>query len=780
MDNSQVENINTSGQKEDQKRLTRRQSNVTSASLAGDRAISETGSMLANTIDSYSASVASTKFDDQQAEWSRIVGPNRPGVRVSHHQKYYGVVANEPLLDGFMLLRLMQLLNFDVYYIGLHSSPSNTISATSISSSSEEKLTANDELINESAADLEAAKRASTSSMAQEPYVEPNIMDEVAELNPLHRIIDQSRFLRAIFRYLKICLSLVAILISVDKLLSTILLCLLGRMDSKSHSGSAKAAIGVNFEASDVSMSWFVLILINLSSTYILFSTVFNGHLLWNLFSQRLFLVSRRFQYKTMLSLLVFVYLEYIINISFINNLFGWSFVSNDLDNNNINFNSDHNIHGGYSVVNNLRKFVTEQDDEHHYIDIILTIIQFARGIIRISPYITIVYAIICLKEHIKTIRNQYLLTDSLKKRQKLRLVVKNRRDNLRGTLGSQKLSSLTANGTNGLNGMSKKKRVIFVTETSGERPPVAGCSSDTNSGQQQLNAAANAAIRHLQEANMNSTASTSNGYDGKVSVSPMSLNSNRSLSSLGEPKVSNMMKSNENDEYAITSISMPPQSPLPGSGGQLRYPMRSAGNLAPARQMSTRRKRRSFYLDRVRDFDELESYITNLYIFTGRLNRLMSRQGLAMFFIVHNLVISCSLIVPEAIRGGPPMVYTIRLLVIVIGIVPFIYGQLLNGQLKQLSKQIDRIIIQQQFISRRRDNLVRIRELLHDIRVNCGGMLNFNVETGIKYLVIAFASAFFIEQEGKFCCPFVCWLMMILLQLTNLYFLFISTISFG
>ena len=720
----------------------------------------------------------------QPADLSKPSGNGNHSASSGQSSQYSGVMANEPLLDGFVLLRLVQLLNFDVYYI-VH----DELDATAESRGGRADLDEQQDLGGEHklrsrfpADDLEANAKTRASDKEQVAVWGPrrrlNLMEEIGDSNAIVQLVRGSRFLSALCRYLKIVLSLLAIMISVDKTLSTIFLCLMRRIDI--HSGSSTVRLqaadngtsgligsrpmtaapagaattsGAAYEASDVTMGWFVLVLVNLSAMSILFSTVFNGHLLWNLLSQRLFLVSRRFQYKTMLCLLVFVYLEYIINISFINNLYGWPLAIDDLSyklqvegslesapsggsgagQQQDVVNNGNGSRNSFSVMANLERFVTEQDQEHDLVDVLLTIVQFARGVIRISPYITINYVIICLKEHIKTIRNQYLLTESLKKRQKLRLVVKNRRVNLRATNGGKFQATGGLSNGGGAGAGRKPKRVIFATETSGlERRASITVNGqlfqagDLNNGSATGVVAADMALRQLQisSSSASSSAATSPGLR-QSAASPISLGS-RSASSLSEGKASSII--------AVES------SAALGDGLSGEEPESS----------SRKRKRPNNYLDRVRDFDELESYITNLYIFTGRLNRLMSAQGLAMFFIVHNLIISCALIVPEAVRGGPLMAQLIRLLVILIGIVPFVCGQSLSSQLEQLSKQIDRIIIQQQFVSRRRDNLVRIRELLHDIRVNCGGMLNFDVKTGIKYLVVAFASAFFVEQEGE------------------------------
>lgn len=639
---------------------------------------------------------------------------------------------SEPLLGGFALLRAVQLLNFDIYYLGLtrkfKRSPKLNDRFADPEIASPPKLKPNDSFT------PEYSKSHVSSSQT---YYYTTVLDELANYNPLQKYINKYSILGGFCRLLKICLSLFAIITGIDKTISNIILCLTSNIENKG--GDAQ-------EQANSSMALSVLILVNISSIYILFSTVFNGHILWNLLSQRLFLVSKKFQFKTMLILLTFIYLEYIVSIAFVNNLYEWDFTSNNIQS------------GSYSVFANLRIFLTEQDEEHYYIDILLTIVQFTRGIIRISPYITINYAMVCLREHIRAIRNQHILTDSLKKRQKLRLVVTNR---------SRKIQD----GKNGI----KKKKVNFVTDLNGQT-----ITNQTITRKSTLTPVLEGEdlIKNLNEEQekLRERESMESIYRDKISkdvniqssstislLNSIELNRRKSLDST--KKLANgitdeyidafkqLNKSNETNLDNICLIDDIKDEKLMKENKQFNINHASLVELKRRRrlqQQQQQQRKQSIYLDKISDFDELESYITNLYIFTGRFNRVMSRQGLTVFFIVHNLVITVSLIVPEAVRGGTIMAYFIRFLVILIGIMPFVIGESLNEQLEQLSKQIDRIIIQQQFIHTRRDNLVRIRELIHDIRVNCGGMLNFNMETGIKYLVVAFASAFFIEQERK------------------------------
>lgn len=599
-------------------------------------------------------------------------------------------VDNEPLIGGFSILRAVQLLNIDVYYLGLISKSSD-LDAGRLNRLGDVEAASKLQQINESSLaqtrDSQPSVQAMSSISPRKAYYS-TFIDDLAAYNPIQKYIDRFRLLNAFCNLLKICTSLAAIMFGLKKTISNIILCLLYRIEPKEGTRGTNNSVGL-----------FVLILVNLSSIYILFSTIFNGHLIWNLLSQRLFLVSRRFQYKTMLFLLVFIYLEYIINITFINNLYDWDYVSNNIQS------------GSYSVLANLRIFLTEQDKEHYLIDTLLTILQFARGIIRISPYIINLYTIICIEKHIDTIRNQRLLIESLKKRQKLQLVVKKGKN---------------TNGIEQKSVLNKKKRVIFVTSSDWSQNHKMSTSLSVNSNS-----------KDLVDDPIDSRGSLQISKDKRISYGNM-LSSLKPITETinhidGEPL--SWLHANGNSEIMSTS-------------GKQRLAIQhnnlDKNNLTKAELDMT------LYSTKIGDFDELESYITNLYIFTDRFNRVMSKQGLTTFFMVHNLVISVSLIVPEAIQGGSILVYLIRILVIVIGIMPFLYGQSLRGQLEQLSRQIDRIIIQQQFIHRRRDNLIRIRELIHDIRINCGGLLNFNVESGIKYLVVAFASAFFIEQERK------------------------------
>lgn len=540
---------------------------------------------------------------------------------------------DEPLTAGFAVLRVAQLINPDIYYVGCEFETSNAVT-------DKESERVRDR-------DVEAATTGSSRQLAAKneqsdpPETYSTILDNLAELNPLQKYLTKSSVYSRLCRFAKICLSMFAVVICIDKTVSTVILCLVTKLE---HHG------GETMESTNSMVGFIVLFLVNISSLVILFSTIFNGHLLWRLFGQRLFLVSRSYQYKSMISLLIFTYFEYLINISFINNLYEWDFTSNDIKSER------------YSVFANLRILSTDTDMDHYLVDIILTLFQFARGVIRISPYITMNYAIICLRAHIEAIRGQKLLVDSLKRRQKLRLAITSRKQNGAANLGRLDKSQPVYSNGHVTAPVPRKKKVSFVM---GESPTEA-------------------------------------------------------------PKLRQLR--------VVSSITEEDREPESKSPPRLELSSSSSTD----------------FLDRVRDFEQLESYITNLYIFSGQLNRLMSLQGLSVFFIVHNLVISVSVIVPEAIRGGAPMVHLIRALLVVIGMVPFVLGQSLNSQLCELSRQIDRIIIQRQFVHRRRDNLIRIRELIHDVKAKCGSMLSFNIETGVKYLVVAFASAFFIEQERK------------------------------
>lgn len=652
------------------------------------------------------------------------------------------LILNEPLMGGFALLRAAQLLNIDVYYIGLESRSCRLSGGQSCWSKGDdcEAMARRDvSVVRTCDSPSSAAAAAAAANVIQEIESEEDcyrtILDDFASYNPLQKYIDRSEFLRVGCKLAKIFLSLTAIMIGFNEMLSTFVLCLM-TIETKLETSSESSHSNSN---SNSSMGLFVLVLVQFSSIYILFSTIFNGHLIWNLFSQRQFLISRRFQYKTMLKLLVFIYLEYVIQIAFVSNLYDWDFTSNNIES------------GSYSVLANLRILVTFKDFDHFYVDILMTILAFARGIIRISPYITINYAIICLKEHINTIRNQRLLTDSLKKRQKLRLVVGKTSQRRRNVAGESKVMGSLVSGA-GNN--RAKKRVNFVTEpvdflstTSGR---VLATSSETSfGGGGGGNSTDSSAARRQTLGAVSYPLQTINPQNSILSAADQQQNhANGQTNSL--QKLTQSISDQENP-FSTTKNGLDQQQnkQVNGSiGNNNRSPIsgRDVGGGGGGKRNS-----KDLFLERIEDFDELESYITNMYIFTGKLNRFMSSQGLTVFFIVHNLVISVSLIIPDAIKGGVVMVQFIRLLLILIAILPFIVGQSLSAQLEQLSKQIDRIIIQQHFIHRRRDNLVRIRELIHDIKVNCGGMLNFNVATGIKYLVVAFASAFFIEQERKY-----------------------------
>lgn len=613
-------------------------------------------------------------------------------------------VEDEPLLAGFAILRAFQLLNLDVYYLGLISKSSSDDLARLNRLGDVEAAPKLQQITESSLARLKNPQPSSvleTSSPSVKRVYYSTFLDDLTALNPLQKYIDRFRLLNALCNLLKICVSLAAIMFGFNKLFSNTMLCILNRIEPKGG------------RTTNDTVSLFVLFLVNLSSLYILCSTIFNGHLLWNLFSQRMFLVSRRFQCRAMLFLLVFVYLEYVINISFTNNLYEWDFTSNNIES------------GSYSVFANLRIFLTEQDKEHYLIDTLLTIIQFARGVIRISPYVINLYTIICIEEHIINIRNQELLVESLKKRQKLRLAV---------TRGK------AANGVAQRADLNRKKKVIFVTSIDQEKSNKTATSISVNIG-----------------------SSTKDILQGE------SIDSRDSLQVLKERRLSygNMLPAlkpiteNNVDGRALPWLHSNGNVGAPSSGNLRLGAIQQHNSEVDTAEEHGKTK----YSFRISDFDQLESYITNLYIFTGRFNWTMSKQGLTMFFIVHNLVISVSLIHPDAVRGGSLLLYLIRFLLIAIGIVPFMYGQSLRAQLEQLSRQIDRIIIQQQFTHRRRDNLIRIRELIHDIRINCGGLLNFNVESGIKYLVVAFASAFFIKQERKLYIYLFLWLALNILR---------------
>lgn len=606
---------------------------------------------------------------------------------------------NEPLIGGLAWLRAVQLLNFDIYYIHF-----------SIKSREATKLYRSGDV--ETAANIQkdAVYFAIDGGDEARQVYYSTILDTLAKSNPLQKYIDKYEILDKFCRFLKIFLSLTAIVICFDRTLANIILCLVTRNSMNPDENSTNSNMGL-----------IALISVNASSLYILYSTIFNGHLIWNLFSRRLFLVSRRFQVKTMIMLLPFIYLEYLINIVFVDNLYEWEYTSNSMSS------------GKFSVLANLRILATEKDEDDNLIDTFMTIIQFVRGIIRISPYIMVNYAIVCLGEHINLVRNQHLLTESLKKRTKLRLAVRRGKGN-------------TKNGKS-TTGKSKKK-VNFDKKSIGGSH-MTGSNNTTNLDSLEVSSANRSqrkSVVNLDVDQLSSLQVQTKFQQHPNRAQANSENISNDLIEYHNPNTACVVSLTTSSDYEGTNRDMDTSDRLTFVSPIIEG---SVGNIGDIEGLD-RAESRKIYLNRIRDFDELESYITNLYIFTGRLNRFMTRQGLSVFYIVHNFLISASVIRPEAIHGGPVMIYLIQSLMVVLAFVPFMFGESLNGQLEQLSKQIDRIIIQQQLTHNRRDNLVRIRELIHDIRVNCGGMLNFNVEDGIKFLVIAFASAFFIEQERK------------------------------
>lgn len=732
---------------------------------------------------------------------------------------------NEPLIAGFSLLRACQLLNIDIYYI-----------CFSFISSEAARLFRLNELNEAARLQSEAAYFAiDGGDEAEAPYY-VTFLDECANSNPIQKFIDRHRILDKFCKFLKIFSSLLALTLCSAKTISNLFLCLATRILLNTHFSSSSSTntnihnqssdatttshqqklVSEGEDATNTNMSLFALVVVNISSLFILYSTIFNGHLVWNLFSRRLFLVSKRFQQTTMLMLLGFIYVEYIINISFVNNLYEWNYSSSDIR-------SDH-----YAYWSRLKIFATEKDEDNELIDLVLTIIQFARGIIRISPYICVNYAIICLIEHIETIRKQVLLTESLKKRSKLRLAVTSRKrnhpqvNNIKSTVNSitktidnsennsstnnKQITSSAGPSTQapegavlnaGANAGSPKKRVYFgIGHTNLINIPNNNSTNENNELASFSDHLARVALsQQLEVVDRWAQAQCENSkeFNERKSEFITEINANDTRTLTGEFSGSSPSTDHQilTSKQVATSPSADPLIPrtraravpstvtsLSASSLDQEMSIKTSyygnnnrfSNNHPSLSLSThhhhhhhyhheasqnndnsrKHKLRKVYLDRIKNFDQLESYITNLYIFTGRLNRVMSSQGLGIFFIIHNLVISASLVKPEAIHGGPFVQYFIQFLMITLALVPFINGESLNRKLEQLSKQIDRIIIQQQLTHHKRDNLIRIRDLIHDIKVNCGGMLNFNVQGGIKYLIIAFACAFFIEQEGK------------------------------
>ena len=612
------------------------------------------------------------EVDPSQREQEDETGPSRSGCEF------------KSLLDGFKLLRRLQLVNYDVHYIN------------------EAKL---------------KPKQCTSEALLSSRLIKGE------RLKKLLKLLADS---------LRIWLSFVAILISVGKLLACLFLCLLSRDNQQTATTTFGGPNGLFEESKNdatpaVTTGWCVLIAINFSSTLILFSTIFNGHLLCELLGQPLFLVAKRFQIRTMLALFVVILLEYIFQSCLVSNLLA---IPSDTEQtrqskpqgqNNTRLRGETALssepeHWNHEILSNLEAFVTERHQTNRWLNILLGLGQFARGIIRLGPFITMNYCIICLRHHIEILRNQRLLTDSLKRRQRLKMVVASSSgaralrasSMLAGALGhTGDLQAGPAgelsrrNPSDGAN-LRTQKRVLFASQAS----PTLGL-----------------AAQNL-----------------------------RQLPSIGLINPSGVFE--------------PAPGALDHTSGQpfqrARRLVGSCTNWLQTLAGRCRRRRRGHsatsakYLDRVRDFHELETSIIRLYIFAGHLNRLMSRLGLGMFFVAHNLLISCSLIAPQAIgwqqAPGPQlMVHTIQAMLILVAMLPFVCGQSLGAQLARLSKQIDRIIILQRINSTRRDHLVRTRELLHDIRLNCAGMLAFNVQNGLfKYLLVAFACAFFIEQRGE------------------------------
>jgi len=674
----------------------------------------------------------------------------------------------ETLLYGLRLLRLIQLINFDVSYISSFF---------------------------QSLPPCETKPKPDPTKSRICPVSQATNLETSFRFNSVGLRQFIASFLRILLKNFKIMLSFMAICLSLTKSLATILLCLIVRSDRLTQGNqSSRAPIGSEtdpreYDSPNITMGWLVLILVNLSSTSILFSLVFNGHLLWDLLGQRLFLVSKRFQHKIMLSLLIFILFEYAVNSLFVNNLFDWSFRQADQDEsypggdrmenkppmNHSSF-SMFDERGSYSdtkwyenitsghVLKTIKVLVTSHDRDNRGIDLLLSVIQFARGILRVSPYITINFCIICLRKHIETIRKQHLLTKSLKRRCRLRMVLANQSKTPKLAQSEKKLNTNRSSKPQLFirrfsllpgsltDGRAEKKKVNFLTRKS----PSPSCSALAVRPSSRLSEDVPEAVEPtttkdeegLQITSRSWTSANISSLDlQRLSPSLLSLSAN-SMNSQSDPRTNHLTAAGDQELSCLPTSSSASGRSYALDGQQAHESSR------------TEKKDHERYLNCIKDFHALEMSITKLYIFTGRLNRLMSRLGLTVFFIVHNLLISCSLIIPQAIDGfsyeedniSMIRVYVVKILIIVIGIVPFVCGQSLNDQLEQLSKQIDRIIILQQINSSRRDNLVRTRELVHDIRLNCAGMLVFNIENGIfKYLLVAFAGAFFVEQRGEY-----------------------------
>lgn len=644
----------------------------------------------------------------------------------------------ESLIAGFALLRALQLISFNIYYIGSIFNPRSRRYLTRSGSIDEEIDGAIDEVENIDGNELnnderkqiqgsfdnqfepeqinDSRKDASAYNSASFYHrFEPTVLDIVNQYNPFEKLIQKSYSFSMFCDFIKISLSIIAITIVVDKIFLTVLISSFKDFDVNSINIGSDSSIDFsntskhsndesnkvyhkviltnnstliaatindtshtsnhthgkghesnrdieNSEPETGLVSFIVLILYQLSELIIVYNTIFNGHLMWNLFNQRLFLVCTRYQYKIMLKLFVFVYIEYYIYIAFIENLYSFSNI------NLINYSSElPSWESPFNCAINLilgRELASAR--VNLFLDIISNAIYFTRSMIRISPYIALNYSIACLVVHVENIRSQQLFSKSLKKRGYI--------DSKNPIKNKQALSNQRLN---------QNKQQLMMIDHQQSRDQSIFFTSNQNSPVKR---------------------------DPSINIlSDDSLSKNKNIDIPDDATTIHISHDNSISSCDVNDFS-----------------------------------------NRIKDFEELESYITNLYVYTCRLNRVMTIQGVGYFFVIHNTIISCSLLKHELIKGGPIFAYLINLLVVVIGFLPFYLSYSFDEQLAELSKQIDRIIIQQKFIYRRRDNLVRIRELINDIKINCGS-LHFNFKAGLKYTGVAFATAFFIKQERKY-----------------------------
>lgn len=718
---------------------------------------------------------------------------------------------NESLIVGFALLRCAQLIAFNVYYCGAlfdkyskRYFSKDALICNDLESAIQKSPNSSGSA-NSGKKELAKSKRGKEQSpvdqrqqlLDRKPSL--TILDELSGYNPFQKHVDSSVWLGSFVDFLKILLSFSAIVIATDRLITTVFITAINNalnshdsaindqtMQEVNNSSSMhiatiattaattmtttttpttttlattllieEAHIATNASLTSTPLlptlnlshaelnldavhhsthehalanhsqtfeselqtgmvTFIVLMLYQISELIILTDTIFRGHLIWNLLSQRLFLVSRKYQIKTMLFLLVFAYCDYFLYICFVENLF--QVTSKPLVTTNNRVISSQGLSPSIALLighkpPSIQEHTTAGSESASVLLLFLSdILYFSRTIIRIGPYISMNYAIACLCEHIGNIRNQQLFIESLNKRHKSRLAVpqeKLQRQSAKVRLRNSTLTPFTAaTATNSKRGDSVASSFLSPSMSSAR----ASYSSVSDA------VGARTSLSHLQ----------------LLDVDPLQY---QQQSAKVTPTTSSNRQSLATNNTA--------------SNSQAVYITEKASELAMQRgaEFALLKKRKQF-CDRITNFDELETYVTDLYVFAGRLNSLISRQGLVFYFIVHSLIISSMLLAPEKIGGSLVSIYILYAIVIVLGLLPFYFGYCLDEQLVELSKQIDRIIVHHQFIYRRRENLVRIRELISDIKISCGGMLHFNIKSGIKFLIVSSATAFFIKQE--------------------------------